>query len=333
MHEFLIVYEKEDLSHLGELLVSAQDNCQYLSISEKGAGCKLRNTLLSNAEAKAKCAIADLAVMCVDAYNALFKAQSLIKENSTDSFLWIAESANQFENLQETDNAIHVIVRGINFALKNDLMDKGYELFRYGRSMYEAGLERKDPSIDNPEIKQGLVKSGEELIAKARKIIEGADVTEMQAEIKAAVLGGVQLRKADMEDDEESKLVIVYGRTLYEKKAKEYREGAEKYISSGMTDNAITFACMAALSELMLGRLKDGLVYLTKFVTDSNEKEEFLENVCFKWTKILFKGLVERDEDSIHKANVMFFKIPWSFKDDREFARRVMDSIQRRVSS
>ena len=72
---------------------------------------------------------------------------------------------------------------------------------------------------------------------------------------------------------------------------------------------------------------------LTEFVSDSNEKEEFLENICFKWTKILFKGLVERDEDSIHKANVMFFKIPWSFKDDREFARRVMDSIQRRVSS
>jgi hypothetical protein len=333
VHGFLILYENNDLNYSGELLVSAQDNCQYLSISEKGAGCKLRKVLLSNAEAKAKCAIADLAVMCVDAYNALFKAQSLIKENSTDSFLWISESANQFENLQETDNAIHVIVRGINFAIQNVLIDKGYELFRYGRSMYEAGLERKDSSIDNPVIKQNLVKAGGDLVEKARKIIEGSDVIEMQAELKAAFRGGVQLQKATKEDEDESKIIIVDGRTLYEKKAKEYREGAQKYISSGMIGNAITFACMAALSELMLGRPKEGLVYLTKFVSDSNKREEFLENICFQWAKTLFTALIKRDEDAIQQANVIFFKIPWSFKDDREFARRVMDSVQRRLSS
>lgn len=320
------------LNQLGELLVSTQDSCRYLSVSEKGAGCKIRNTLLSNAEVKVKCSIQDLAVMCIDAYNALFKAQSLIKENSTDAFLWISESANQFENLQETDNAINVIVKGINFAIDNSLLDKAYELFRYGRSMFEAGLERKDPSLNNRGPKIALVKAGDTLIQKARELREGSEVSDMQAELKAAVLGGVQLRKAEKEEAEETKIVIVDGRSLYEKKANEYRDGAEKYINSGMIANAITFACMAALSELMLGRPKEGLVYLTQFVSKSNQKEEFHNNVCFEWTKILFKSLVERDEGAIHKANVMFYKIPWSFKDDREFARRVMDSIQRRVS-
>jgi len=313
--------------------LETQINCVYLSLSAKGAGCKLRNTLLSNAEVKAKCSIQDLAVMCVDAYNALFKAQSLIKENSTDAFLWVSESANQFENLQETDNALQVIVRGIEFAIENTLFDKGYELFRYGRSMYEAGLLRNDTALTNPEIKHALVKSGESLIEKMREIREGSDVADMQAELKAAVLGGVQLKKAEKEEDEESKIVIVDGRSLYEKKAREYREGAETYANSGMTSNAITFACMAALSELMLGRPKEGLVYLTKFVSSSEKQHEFHEDACFQWTKIVFRALVERNEDDIQKANVMFFKIPWSFKDDREFARRVMDSVQRRLSS
>ncbi len=311
--------------------MATHDNCQYLSTSEKGAGCKLRNSLLSNSEVKVKCSKDDLAVMCIDAYNALLKAQSLMKENSTDAFLWITESANQFENLQETDNALHIIVRGIDYAISNNLIDKGYELFRYGRSMYEAGLTREDSSLKNPEVRLSLVKAGEAMIAKARELREGSDVADMQAELKVAVLGGVHLRKAEKEEDE-VQVVVVDGRSLYEKKANEYREGAEKYASSGMITNAITFACMAALSELMLGRPKEGLVYLTKFVSESDKKDEFQENACFQWTKVVFRALVQRDEAEIQHANVLFYKIAWSFKDDREFARRVMDSVQRRLS-
>jgi hypothetical protein len=32
-------------------------------------------------------------------------------------------------------------------------------------------------------------------------------------------------------------------------------------------------------------------------------------------------------------ANKLFLEIPWSFKDDREFARRVLESVERRISA
>ncbi|MGY5881697.1 MAG: hypothetical protein RTV31_15705, partial [Candidatus Thorarchaeota archaeon] len=165
--------------------MAIEERCDWLSSSEKGNGCKLRNALISLAEARVKCKQSDLAVLCVDAYNALFKGHKSIEENNTDAFLWLSESANQFENLQETDNALMVIVKGIEFAIKNNLIDKGYEFFRYGRSMFEAGKERGDSSLSSPSVMQSLLKAGENLIDSARKIKEGSDVADMQAELKA----------------------------------------------------------------------------------------------------------------------------------------------------
>ncbi|MCK5640936.1 MAG: hypothetical protein KAJ19_09070, partial [Gammaproteobacteria bacterium] len=146
----------------------------------------------------------------------------------------------------------------------------------------------------------------------------------------ASILGGVSLRKA--EKVERKDLVVVDGRQLYAKKAQEYRDGAETYMESGMVKNAITFACMGALADLMMGKAKEGLVYLTTLADESGHKDAFNESTCFVWTRLVFRAHVSSDVPAIEQARKLFFDIPWSFKDDREFARRIMDSVYRRLS-
>jgi hypothetical protein len=294
----------------------------------------LRNVSLPRGEVVAKCTKSDLAVICVDAYSALSKGLESLKASSTDSFLWLVESANQFENLGETDNAINATVKAIEFATKMNLIDRGYEIFRYARNMLENGMVAKDPSLASPMIKQSLVKCGEKLIEAARKIAAGSPVADMQAELKASILGGVSLKKTEeaVQEEEKDKLVISHGRSLYEKKASEYKEGAETYLASGITANAITFSCLGALADLMLGKPKDGLLYLTEFTEQSGLKEDFNNHPCFQWTRLVFKGLISRDQDSLLEANKIFLNIPWSFRDDQEFARRAMESVERRIT-
>ncbi|MFW9888345.1 MAG: hypothetical protein ACFFER_09195 [Candidatus Thorarchaeota archaeon] len=308
--------------------------CKWLADSKTGNMCRLRNVSLPRGEVAAKCTKSDLAVICVDAYSALSKGLESLKVGSTDSFLWLIESANQFENLGETDNAITAMVKSIDFATKMNLIDKGYETFRYARSMMENGLNRKDPSLSSPMLKQTLMKSGRKLIEAARKIAAGSPVADMQAELKASILGGVGLKKTEevLKAEEKDRLVISHGRSLYEKKASEYKEGADTYMASGMTQNAITFSCLGALADLMLGKPKDGLLYLTKFTDESGIKEEFNNHPCFQWTRLVFKGLISRDQDALLEANKIFLNIPWSFKDDHEFARRAMESVERRIT-
>ncbi|MFW9806637.1 MAG: hypothetical protein ACFFFK_07910, partial [Candidatus Thorarchaeota archaeon] len=171
----------------------------------------------------------------------------------------------------------------------------------------------------------------EVLIEKIGKMAELAPTTELQSEIKAAVLGGVTLKKANPQSEPKD-LIISHGRVLYTKKAQEYRDGAASYIKSGMVKNAVTLACMAALADLMLGKPKEGIAYLTKIAADSRESQTFNEHPCFGWTKLIFKVLVNRDENLMITVNKQFLEIPWSFKDDREFARRVMESVERIIS-
>jgi hypothetical protein len=269
-------------------------------------------------------------VICVDAYRSLSKGQDAIKSESTDAFPWLIDSATHFENLGETDNAIMAYVKAIDFAVKTHLHEKGYELFRYARSIFEQGAAVGDAALKNPVLKRALVKAGTDLIEALRESVDGSDLADMQAELKASILGGVKLKRAEKE--EQGDLVLVDGRQLYSKKATEYREGAETYLNSGMLQNAITFACMAALADLMLGHPKEGLVYLTGFASESDQTDSFQESACFKWTKLVYRALVSRESEAIDSAQKLFFDIPWSFKDDREFARRVMDSVQRRIS-
>ncbi|MFW9846987.1 MAG: hypothetical protein ACFFD6_09580 [Candidatus Thorarchaeota archaeon] len=294
----------------------------------------MRNQSLPKAEVKEKCSKIDLAVICIDAYTSLSKGLESLKAGSTDSFLWLVESANQFENLGETDNAIMSTIKAIDFASKMNLIERGYEIFRYARSMLESGLLQKDPSLNNPMLKQSLVKSGNQLMVAARKVAEGSPVADMQAELKASLLGGVSLKKAQeaAEEEKPEKLVISHGRSLYTKKSSEYKEGAETYLASGIIQNAITFSCLGALSDLMLGQPKDGLLYLTEFTEQSGRKEEFLKHPCFQWTRLVFKALISRNADALVEARTLFLNIPWSFKDDKEFARRAMESVHRRIT-
>ena len=289
---------------------------------------------LARGEVAAKCTKADLAVICIDAYTALSKGLESLKLNSTDSFLWLVDSANQFENLGETDNAIMAAIKAIDFAAKMNLIERGYEVFRYARNMLENGAANKDPSLASPMIKQTLVKSGEKIIDAARKIATGSPVADMQAELKASILGGVSLKKTEqaVKEEQKDKLVISHGRSLYEKKALEYKEGADTYLASGIKQNAITFSCLGALADLMLGKPKDGLLYLTQFTDESGIKEEFNNHPCFQWTRLVFKGLISRDQDALVEANKIFLNIPWSFRDDHEFARRAMESVERRIT-
>ncbi|MFW9966155.1 MAG: hypothetical protein ACFFEA_03305 [Candidatus Thorarchaeota archaeon] len=314
--------------------MTVQEVCKWLADSKTGNTCRLRNVALARGEVAAKCTKADLAVICVDAYTALSKGLESLKLNSTDSFLWLVDSANQFENLGETDNAIMAAIKAIDFAAKMNLIERGYEIFRYARNMLENGAANKDPSLASPMMKQTLVKSGERIIDAARKIAVGSPVADMQAELKAGIIGGFSLKKTEqaVKDEEKDKLVISHGRSLYEKKASEYKEGADTYLASGIKQNAITFSCLGALADLMLGKPKDGLLYLTQFTDESGIKEEFNNHPCFQWTRLVFKGLISRDQDALVEANKIFLNIPWSFRDDHEFARRAMESVERRIT-
>jgi len=314
--------------------LTVQEVCKWLADSKSGNTCRLRNMALARGEVAAKCTKADLAVICIDAYTALSKGLESLKLNSTDSFLWLVDSANQFENLGETDNAIMAAIKAIDFAAKMNLIERGYEVFRYARNMLENGAANKDPSLASPMIKQTLVKSGEKIIDAARKIATGSPVADMQAELKASILGGVSLKKTEqaVKEEQKDKLVISHGRSLYEKKALEYKEGADTYLASGIKQNAITFSCLGALADLMLGKPKDGLLYLTQFTDESGIKEEFNNHPCFQWTRLVFKGLISRDQDALVEANKIFLNIPWSFRDDHEFARRAMESVERRIT-
>ena len=291
--------------------------------------CRLRGVSLSKIEISAKCSVPDLATICIDAYSSLSRGQEAIKGNSTDAFPWISEAAIQFENLDETDNAIMAYVKAIDFAIKNNLTERAYDFFRAARVAYENGIIKKDISLNNPVIKQALVAAGNDIVETMRKLNESTPLTDMQVELKAAVHGGVSLKKADK--DETRDLIISHGRALYEKKAEEYKSGAKSYIESGMIKNAVILACMGALADLMLGKPKEGMAYLTDIAATSKKNQVFNEHPCFLWTKLLFKVLVSRDETLMVSANKMFLEIPWSFKDDREFARRVMESIERRI--
>ncbi len=297
----------------------------------KGYGCKLRNRILAVTEATAKCLKPELADICINAYSSLTRAQESIDANSTDAFPWLIGSASQFENLGEFDNAIGAYVKAINFATSLTLIDRGYESFCKARQILEGGLLRSDSSLQSPALKQELAKAGENLIKAVRAVIEGTPEADLQAELKASILGGISLKRAAKEDDMKD-LVIVDGKALYEKKAIEYKEGADKYIQSGMLKNAVVFACMAALADLMLGKPKDGISYLTTTAADSGHKDEFNESPIFGWTKLVFKSLVEKDVTAIDEATTLFLQIPWGFRDDKEFGRRVMDSVRRKIS-
>ena len=98
-----------------------------------------------------------------------------------------------------------------------------------------------------------------------------------------------------------------------------------------MTKNAVILSCMGALADLMLGKPKEGIAYLTDVASSSGTNQVFNEHPCFEWTKTVFKALISRDENLMITVNKLFLEIPWSFKDDREFARRVMESVERRI--
>ncbi len=307
------------------------EDCDKLEGDADDYSCKLRNEKLHPAEVKEKCKKPELSVICVDAYSSLSRGQESMDAGSTDAFPWFLESANQFENLGETDNAIMATLKAIDYATKLNLLEKAYTFYSYGRTVYEEGKATNDPALKDPAIKQKLLKAGQSIVAKAKEIKEGSALSDMQAELKASILGGISLQK--VKKDETKDLVISHGRALYEKKANEYREGADNYIKSGLVKNAVIFACMSALSELMLGNPKDGMKYLSRVASEPENKEEFHSDPCFRWTKLIFKALIKRDTEAIVQAKKLFLQIPWSYKDDKEFARRVMDSVARRLNA
>lgn len=310
-----------------------ETKCESLDKTHTGYFCELRKSKLPVPEVTQKCLLPDLAVMCVDAYSSLGRGQENLNDGSTDAFPWLMDAASHFENLSELDNAINVISMGIKFALKNTLFDKAYSFFCYGRTIYETGVVDKDSSVTSPRIRQQLVDLGEEIIEAMKKPRDAAPLTAVQAELKASIVGGgVNLKKAEKNDDDKD-LIISHGRALYEKKATEYEEGADKYFKSSITGNGIVFACMSALAQLMLGKPKEGMAYLTGIAAQEDLRDDFQDHPCFNWTKLVFKAQIERDKDSVVKAHKLFLQIPWSYKDDKEFARRIMESVERRITA
>ncbi len=288
--------------------------------------------MIPKGEVAAKCAEIDRSVMCIDAYSSLAKGKEMMEQQSTDAILWLIEAATQFENLGETDNAILTVMPGIDFLVNLGLISRAYELYRYCRSVYENGMAKSDPALKNPTLRESLLKAGRNMISKARRLSQEEDMRSMQAELKATLLSGGGLKRVEVEDRPPD-ITVVDGRHLYAKKSREYKEGAETYIKSGLAKNAIVFACMGALADLMLGQPKEGIQYLTQVAESSGFAEKFNQDPCFNWTKLLFRAYVSRDSEAIEKARKEYFSIPFAFKDDKEFARRVMDSIYRRLST
>lgn len=307
-------------------------SCRFFKIDDGKDYCRLRGVKLHKSEVNSKCQVPDLATICVDAYHSLLKGQDALSTNSTDAFPWLIEAASQFENLGETDNSIHAYIKAIEFANKNDLTERAYDFFRSARAVYENGLQRGDSALTDPAIKQQLVKAGQAIINRMKQITASAPLTDMQAELKAAVLGGVSLKRVEKKDEMKD-LIISHGRSLYEKKGEEYKSGARSYLDSGMAKNAVILACLGALSDLMLGRPKEGMAYLAKVASKPENTQIFNEHPCFEWTKLIFRILVSRDANLMVTANKMYLEIPWSFKDDREFARRIMESVERRINA
>lgn len=310
--------------------VTSAENCEWLDRGSSGYKCKFRNTSISVAEVTSKCLDPTLASLCVTAYSSLSRAREAIAEKSTDAFPWITDSSAHFQSIKEYDNAIMVLVKGIEFAISINLPDKGYQLFCDAREIFEEAIEARDTSIKDPTVKHALVRAGNDVIAAMRKTPEESLLADMQAELKASILGGISLKKAEKQD--KIGIVVVDGRQLYEKKAKEYREGAETYIQSGIVANAIVFVCMAALAYLMLGKTKEGLKYLKQTIDESGFSEKFQKSIVFKWTKLILRAHIENDVEAIDQARKIYYEIPWSFKDDKEFARRVMDAIFNRLT-
>ncbi len=311
--------------------MESSEYCSWLRSDGTNYSCGLRNTNLVKGEVAAKCSNIDRSVICIDAYSSLSQGHEMMAQSNPDAILWLVEAATQFENLGETDNAILAVVTGINFISEMGLTNRAYELFRYCRTVYENGLASSDPTLKNPAVRENLLKAGRQMIATARKLASEADMRSMQAELKAAVLSGGGLKKVEREERPRD-ILVVDGRQLYAKKSKEYKEGAETYVKSGLAKNAVVFACMGALADLMLGKPKDGMEYLAQIAEESGFSEKFKQDPCFKWTKLLFRAFVDKDKDAIEKARKEYYSIPFAFKDDQEFARRVMDSIYRRVS-
>jgi hypothetical protein len=195
-----------------------ENKCTWLGATEAGDPyCRLRGQILQKVEVNTKCQKPDLATICVDAYSSLARGQDALDSNSTDAFPWLIESAAQFENLGETDNAIQAYIKAINFANKNDLIEKAYDIFRAARGIYEEGIADKNPALNKSEVKQELVKAGAALIENIERVAERTPTTELQSEIKAAVLGGVTLKKANPKEDTKD-LIFSHGKSLYTKK-------------------------------------------------------------------------------------------------------------------
>ncbi len=324
--------DQQILPSLCELESMEETKCDWLDQTGTGYHCRLRGQNPPIPEVTQKCLQPDLAVICVDAYTSLARGRESMAEGSTDAFPWLMDAASQFENLSELDNALNSISMGVEFALKHNLVDRAYSFFTYGRTIYETGISDEEPSLRNPDIKKHLVALGERIVEAAEKPIEVSPLSAVQAELKASILGGISLKKAQVESDTKD-LSFSHGKMLYEKKGREYREGAEKFLSSGMTKQGVIFACMASLSDLMLGKPKDGMEYLARTAENPDVKDDFQGHPCFKWTRLVFKALVKRDKDLIVTAQKLFLSIPWSYKDDEEFARRVMDSVERRITA
>ncbi len=293
--------------------------------------CRLRGVKLPKGEISSKCKVPEVTTICIDAYSSLARGKDAIDSNSTDAFPWLIESATQFENLGEIDNTIMAYTKAIDFANKNNLIERAYDFFRTARTIYENAVANRNPAVNDPAIKNTLIKAGNTIIENMKMMSTSSQLTDIQAELKAAVLGGISLRKTESKEPKD--LIISHGRALYEKKAEEYKDGAKSYIDSGMIKNAVILACMGALSDLMLGKPKEGIDYLTKIAAASGNKQAFNEHPCFEWTKMIFKISVSRDQNLMISAKKLFLEIPWSFKDDREFARRVMESVERRINA
>ena len=306
--------------------------CDWLDTIGAGYGCRLRTQKLPIPEVTQKCLNPDLAVMCVDAYSSLSRGQESLDADSTDALPWLIDSASQFENLGELDNAVTAIVKAIDYAIQKNLLDQAYSFYAFGRSLYERGKTDSDASLSNSSVKKSLLNAGMKIIESAQKGREGSPLTDMQAELKASLMSGVSLKKATKEEGNKD-LIVSHGRALYEKKAKEYKEGADKYVKSGMAKNSVVFACMGALSDLMLGKLKEGMSYLAELANQEETGEVFQDHPCFEWTKQVFKAMVDRNAEAMDKAQTLFLSIPWSYKEDKELARRIMDSVTRRIKA
>ncbi len=312
------------------IYVSAPGQCPYLNISKSGYYCKVRNMPIIDTEVRYKCTNPSMYQYCAIAYEDLIKANKMASERNPEALLWLKEATEYFKVIGETDNAIYSEIQAIKIALALEMDDEAKRRYEIAREIYDKGIAAGDPALSNPRVRDELNEIGSQ-VTESFKASE--PMMALQAELKQSLMQGIKLKPAERKDKIDMELEVIDRTRVYKQKSAEYWEAAEKYLQSGIIQSAVLFACLGALSDLMLGIPKEAIKKLVQFIDRTGKKEEVSNLSIFRMTKLLFKAYVEKSHAALSDAEVLFRKMVFVFDDDEQFAKRAVQFVKNKIRS